>query len=246
MECNFSKQIPILEMYDIHLWIYNLSYYSERVNEFAKILSKDELERANKYRFREHHDRFVLFRGCQRLILAKYLEIDPTKINFIYNHFGKPILEKPVNTPDISFNQSHTFNLGLLAITKKLSIGVDIERIRDDFPYENIVQNNFTKNELFELKKMPQTKRKEAFYNFWTLKEAFLKATGCGLSIPLDSIDVSVISNEGFVKIQAIPYHKSVSDWTLKSLNLCEGYSVALALQYSIKQIFFLDFRDYF
>lgn len=246
MKCLLSNHIPHLQEKDIHLWVFNSSLYTNRVKEFEKVLSNDEIERAIRFRFREHSDKFILFRGCLRFVLARYLKITPAQIRFSYSSYGKPMLVKEINQQGVSFNQSHTIGLGLIAITQNLSIGVDIERIRDDFPYEDIAHNYFSRNEVSELEKLSQPARKEAFFNFWTRKEAFLKAIGCGLSSPLDSFDVSLPTNEGLVILSTSINPKEVNNWSIQNLIIQKDYSAALAIQCHPQNIFFFEYQDHY
>ncbi|HKG53037.1 MAG TPA: 4'-phosphopantetheinyl transferase superfamily protein, partial [Anaerolineales bacterium] len=149
---------------------------------------------------------------------------------FYYNQYGKPFLAPEFSSYLLNFNLSHSGSMALYAITRNMEIGVDIECIQSDFEYEEIAQRFFSVNEVAVLRTIPTEKKLEAFYNCWTRKEAYIKALGKGLSLPLDSFEVSFAPWESPLLItKAGPQERSL--WTLLNLKPGPGYMGALAVK---------------
>jgi 4'-phosphopantetheinyl transferase len=173
---------------------------------FEPVLSPDERTRAAAFRFPHLRDSFILARGALRILLARYLDLAPAAIQFAYGPKGKPALAAPSL---LDFNASHSGNLAVFAFTAGCEIGIDIERIRPVPGLQNIADRFFSRREAAELLSLPENHRDQAFFQCWTRKEAYIKATGEGLSAPLD--------------------RPQAPDWKLCDLQLTPGYAAALA-----------------
>jgi 4'-phosphopantetheinyl transferase len=121
--------------------------------------------------------------------------------------------------------------MALYAITRNREIGVDVERVRSDFEYEKIAKRFFSVNEVAILRTLPTEKKLEAFYNCWTRKEAYLKAHGKGLSLPLDTFDVSFAPGELPMLLITKDEPQERCLWTLLDLKPGPGYIGALAVK---------------
>jgi 4'-phosphopantetheinyl transferase len=165
---------------EVHLWRIRLAPCSD------ELLSEDERARARRFRFPLHRERFVAARSALRRILAAYLDLDPAGLRFQYSPHGKPRLEQEW----LRFNLAHSEDLALCAVAHGREVGVDIERIRPR-PDEGIPERFFSPSEAAQLRGLPPP----AFYRYWTAKEAWLKARGEGLSVALDSFDVSALND---------------------------------------------------
>ena len=112
-----------------------------------------------------------------------------------------------------------------------MEIGVDVERVRSNFEYEEIAERFFSANEVAILRTIPAEQKLEAFYNCWTRKEAYIKAHGKGLSLPLDSFDVSFAPGEPPILLMTRDEPQESSHWTLVDLQPGPGYVGALAVK---------------
>ncbi len=176
----------ILNEARIDLWQFSLT---EDLANAEKILNEEELARANRFYFSQHKRRFSTARATLRIILARYLNTSPARLEFSYNYYGKP---KVVNSSRLQFNLSHTGDLAILAIGKGFPMGVDIEKFssRD---YKELAQHSFSPQEYEEFLKVPPALQPATFFHIWSQKEAFIKACGLGLSYPTKDFNVPTL-----------------------------------------------------
>ena len=214
---------------EVHVWRAQLELPSSQAQELRGTLTDDELDRANRFSFGIDRQRFITARGTLRSILSRYITIDPSHLRFHYNQYGKPSLAPEFSAYLLNFNLSQSGSMALYAITRKMEIGVDVERVRSDFDYEEIGERFFSANEAAILRTLPIEKKLEAFYNCWTRKEAYLKAQGKGLSLPLDNFDVSFAPGEPSIVLITKNGLQESSPWTLRDLKPGIGYVGALA-----------------
>ena len=177
---------------EIHIWRFALDIPEAEIEHRLQYLSEDERARAERFVFRNSRDAFIAARGALRRTLALYLQADPTSIRFDYTNQGKPAINSADNPQDLRFNLSHSAGMALLALTLGCEVGVDIEKVRADFPYLEIAQQFFTAAEYAALRATAPALQAETFFNYWTHKEALIKATGVGLSVPLNQFEVSL------------------------------------------------------
>jgi phosphopantetheine--protein transferase-like protein len=154
------------------------SYCSDKVSSFRKILSEKEQQKASRFRFLCDQQSYVITHAMLRSILGKYLELDPSEIEFVLNDFGKPSLRE--NVKKIHFNLSHRSGMSVLAFSPKGEIGIDIEKMDPTFDFNQIAQTHFSKDENDFINAIPEEVC-EKFYLLWTRKEALLKAVGTGI-----------------------------------------------------------------
>ncbi len=223
--------IPIknlkIENDEVHIWLASLNAGRPSTEGLEKILSEDEIKRAEKFYFKKDRNHFVACRCILRNILSLYLDIPAGDIKFSYNTYGKP----SVPEKKIFFNLSNSYGLAIYGITCNKEIGIDIEHIPEDFSWEEIVEQFFSKKEIMELYKTPCDMRKKAFFNCWTRKEAYIKAKGMGLSIPLDSFDVSLMPGEPVKLLEVRGKREEKSPWFLKEILINNNYVSALAVE---------------
>lgn len=166
----------------IDLWEFSL----EQLPVLARnLLSQDEKERAARFYFPIHQQKYIIARATLRLILARYLKQSPDKLLFNYTKYGKPYIN------DLEFNLSHSGNLVLVAVGKSFPLGVDLEEVKDK-AYADLASKIFTERELQVFAGLPIKMQAQFFYHIWTQKEAFVKACGLGLNFPLDKLCVNI------------------------------------------------------
>ena len=169
----------------IHVWRAGVGVAAPVLCRLRDTLCSDEVAVAQRYRFQKDRDRFITARGVLRMLLSLYLRMDPRNVCFGYGPRGKPFLERPPQDESICFNISHTGDLALFAFSRDREIGVDVERIRDDISDEEISERFFSASECARLRAVPSHLRVQEFLRYWTCKEAYIKARGEGLHIPL-------------------------------------------------------------
>lgn len=182
----------ILSDQEVHVWKFDLEAHDEILEEYLLVLSDDEREKAGQFKFTLHHDRYILSRGILRHLLAAYLRIQPSQVQITYNAFGKPYC----NVKDVFFNASCSENLLIIGFSKENELGIDVEFTNRKMGETDIADRFFSSKEIHQFKALEASEKIEAFYSCWTKKEAYVKAKGEGLSIPLDSFSVDIAFQE--------------------------------------------------
>lgn len=176
--------------HEVHVWSARVDPWLDRLAELSSWLDADEQARAARYRFPEHRDQYVLGRGLLRGLLGRYLGREPRQLSLAAEPLGKPYWRREPGDPPLEFNLSNSHGHILLAFSRCGPVGVDLEQIRplDDLP--GLAKRYFAAEEQSDLESLSEAERRPYFFTLWTLKEAFLKGTGTGLSTPLDSFFV--------------------------------------------------------
>ena len=213
----------------IDVWRADLDVEPVLIDHMRGSLSPDERARADRFRFPRDADRFVAGRGILRDILGRYVAVAPAALAFRYGPQGKPELETPAGT-GVGFNVSHAGGVLLVAVGLRRSIGIDVERDRPGLDLE-LAARYFSPGELAVLRGLPDARRRRAFLDCWTRKEAYIKARGQGLSLPLDSFDVSLGPDEPARLLADRVDPGAVAGWSLRALPMPAGYAAALAAQ---------------
>lgn len=217
------------------MWRVYLEQADDVVTRLRTTLDPDELERANRFYFERHRRAFVVGRGFLRDVLGRYLKSQPQMLKFSYGAYGKPALNGEHKNTKLRFNMSHSHNVGLLAITEDNHLGVDVEHIRADFATEEIARRFFSRCEVDVFNTLAQEEQVAAFFRCWTRKEAFIKATGKGLSQALDGFDVTL--GPGVTAELLRVEDDDASRWTMCDIDVGEDYAAALAVEGRISNI---------
>ena len=216
---------------EIHVWLAALDVPDARMQELHCLLASDEVERAGRFSFQSDRRHYVVARGLLRCILSHYTKMEPERLLFRHNSFGKPELNGEHNKAVVSFNLSHSHGLALYAVTASRQVGIDLERIRPIAACEKIAKRYFSKWEYAEMAALPSSVWREAFLACWTRKEAYIKARGEGLSISLCRFSVSVAPDEPARLVEIMDEMDRTSNWSLYSLIPAPGYIAAVAIK---------------
>jgi 4'-phosphopantetheinyl transferase len=216
---------------EVHVWRFSLDLPLADVERLAKALSEDERARAGRFVFDSDRRCFAVARGTLRDILGRYLGIPSGDLVFAYSSHGKPVLARGAGGSDLRFNVSHADGLALVAVALAREVGIDIERVREDFATDEMAARVFSLAELATIRMLPAAARCAAFFNCWTRKEAYVKARGEGLSLPLQRFDVSVAPNEPAELLASAENSCEVYRWSLQDLQPEPGYVAALAVE---------------
>jgi len=217
-----------LDVTEVHLW--QASLEGRAADIFESFLSDDELTRANRFHFIRDRNHFVVARGLLRNLLAAYLGVNCAELRFSYGAQGKPFLLLD-DQAQINFNVSHSDGRAAFAFTRGRDLGVDLEYVKDDFDDELIANRFFSRAEVLALRTVPVALRKQAFFNCWTRKEAYIKARGEGLSMPLDQFDVSLRPDEPVALLNNYREEREVSRWSMQAIPAPKGYVGTLAVE---------------
>ncbi len=214
----------------VHVWLLPLSVPDSFLTLLSTYLSPDEQERAARFRFEKHRKNYIGVRGRLRLLLGRYLGQSPRALRFRYNKFGKPYLEQTAPAPNLQFNISHSNEWALLAFHPQWELGVDIEWMKPDFDGLHLVKRFFSAREIAEIEALPEHLKREAFFNGWTRKEAYIKARGQGLNIPLAQFSVSLTPGKAARLLETAHDPAAVNEWSLCDLPAPNEYKAALVV----------------
>jgi 4'-phosphopantetheinyl transferase len=217
---------------EVHIWRAVLDISATRLPDFLAMLSDDEHHRAARYRFSRDRERFIVRRGFLRAILASYLAAHPAELRFSYTDAGKPFLVDSAGAPlpNVAFSASHSEGLALYAVTCDRAVGVDVERLQPSIMDDGVADKFFSSAENAAMRELPRSIQPLAFFNCWTRKEAFLKATGDGLTVPLPEVQVSLSPHEPAALLR-VPGNTQTSLWSLHEIFPGTGFVGAVAVK---------------
>ena len=196
---------------EVHVYCADLTARGPHAQAMGALLDEDERARAGRFAFEGDRLRFVAAHAILREVLARYLPA--AELRFTYGPHGKPALARGEG---LEFNMSHSGDLALYAVTRGRAVGVDVERVRPEVARELTAARFFTPAEVEGILSLPDAAQTRAFFTVWTRKEACLKATGRGLSVPLDAFAV---------------WPAAGPPWQVLDLDVGPGYAAALAAE---------------
>ncbi|MFZ5918973.1 MAG: 4'-phosphopantetheinyl transferase family protein [Chloroflexota bacterium] len=224
-------RIPELEKHEVHVWRVPLDDPAVDVTSLHGALVEDERQRAARFYFARDRRRFVVARGMLRFFLGRYLDAKPASLRFRYSAHGKPSLAAGWGGDTLRFNISHANGLAVLAFALGREVGVDVEYIRPDLARLDVAEMFFSAQEVAVLRALPAEAQARAFFDCWTRKEAYIKARGEGLSLPLDQFDVSLSPGEPARLLSTPGDPSEAARWSLRALWPGPGYAAALAAE---------------
>jgi len=216
---------------EVHVWRASLVASLPALAARYPMLSANERSRAARFLLAERAERFVAGRAILRELLSRYTGVPPLELVLRQSPTGKLLLAPRPDGLPVHFNASHSGDIALYAITTGRDVGVDVEAVRADRDGRAIAERTFSAGEREFLRRRWSADGPAAFYRLWTLKEAYLKATGDGLSRPLSSFEVRI----GPGGEAALRWDRSTprrpAGWTLRRLEPCEGYAGAVVVE---------------
>lgn len=216
---------------DVHVWLAELEQPERTLQRLTHLLASDELLRAQRFRFERDRRHFIVARGVLRAMLGLYLKMPPAQVQFTYGPRGKPALAAVCGHDRFRFNVSHSHELALYAMTQDREIGIDIEFMRPLDDAESIATHFFSAREQAALRSLPAHLKHQGFFNCWTRKEAYIKATGEGLYQSLEEFDVSLTPGEPAQLLSVLGKPDEVRCWSFQALQPPAGYAAALAVE---------------
>ncbi len=201
----------------IHVHCIDLDAADLDPERIEAILEPDERARAARFRFARDRRRYVVRHAVLRTLLVAPCGSSPAALRFAFNAQGKPSLD---GGPE--FNISHSHGHALIAIGSDHAVGCDIEWRDASFAEETIAEQLFSGREVTALRGLPEDLQARAFFDCWTRKEAYIKARGLGLSLPLDSFDVSVDPRQPAALLQGC------DGWCIRSFEPAPDFHAAV------------------
>ena len=221
----------------VHVWMASLDVPQPARDRYQQILSDEEKERAGRFVFEKDRAHFTVARGVLRSLLGAYLKIDPAAVAFEYGPYNKPCLHGTPPGVDLSFNLAHSGDWALYAITCGDNIGVEVECIRKTIHCIDIAKRFFSRDEARQLQALPAEQRRQAFFNGWTRKEAFIKAIGMGLAFPLSAFDVTMGPDDEAAILRVSGHPTQATEWTMRAIEMPSRYVGAVVKKGSIDQL---------
>ena len=214
---------------EVHVWHVDLVAWDKEADSLLELLSAEEQERAARFKFRGPRNQYLISRALLRRALGRYLEIEAREVRFQTATNGKPELAAD---SDLRFNLSHTQGATVFAITRKRRVGVDLERIRKDTNAMELAERFFSRPEVQWLRSQPASEVIASFFSCWTAKEAYIKAQGEGLSMPLGSFSVLPSPADASSKLQLEVYDdpEESKRWSMWRLDIGPDLRAALAV----------------
>lgn len=216
---------------EVQLWRVDLEAIRSDESRWQKILSADEKERAARFHFPTDRQNFAAGRALLRIILGGYLAVDPNELSFAYAKNDKPLLAAAFTKSGITFNVSHSGGIALYAFARERELGIDIELVKRDVDVEAIARRFFSAHEQEQLAGVPPSAKVEAFFRCWTRKEAYIKATGDGLSLPLSQFDVSITPADNDALLATRPDASEAQRWQLRDVAAGTDYIAAVCVR---------------
>lgn len=218
---------------EVHIWQTALTVPKNGMDSLRQLLEPAEQERASRFKVEHACDEFMISRAFLRQTLAVYLKIGASEVRFRTTLHGKPELD---GGNDLRFNLSHSGGVAIIAIVRGREIGIDVERIRDDVNALELADRFFSEPEVAWLRSRPIADRSSSFFACWTAKEAYVKAHGEGLSLPLS--DFSVIPRRNTselpwekLQLEVFGNAEESKRWSMWQLNLGPKFRAALAVE---------------
>ena len=193
------------------------------------LLSDPERARCRRLRFEEDRVSFVLAHALLRTALSRYAAASPGEWRFSTSGHGRPEIDAPPTCPRLRFNLSHTRGLVACAVTLERDVGIDVERIGRRAGTGALAERHFSPSENRLLASLPLPGAHALFFSLWTLKEAYVKARGLGLAIPLDVVSFQVVSGVPPVVSFGPGHDEDALAWQFALLEPRPGYRLAVA-----------------
>lgn len=212
----------------VHVWQLDLVSREITTKKWEQLLSSEEQARAKRYQVERGRFQYVATRGFLRVVLAHYLLADARSLVLRKSKNDKPELGPPHSSHGLEFNVSHSGDMVLLAFSARRPVGIDVERLRTDLDVLSIARRFFSFYEQEKLQAVEHRDRVAAYFRCWTRKEAFIKANGSGLSLPLDQFDVSITPGDTDALIATRPNSAEAQQWLLRDIPVRPGYAAAL------------------
>jgi 4'-phosphopantetheinyl transferase len=173
---------------EVHLW----AVEPERLHAprllaaYLEMLCAEERERQQRFRFEKHRHQFLVSHALVRVVLSRYVPLPPAHWRFSTNAYGRPEIRDGEGLPPLRFNLSHTDGMAVCAVALDVDVGADVENAARPGQTVELADSFFSPSEARALRAQPPDRQRERFFDYWTLKESYIKARGAGLSLPLD------------------------------------------------------------
>ena len=218
---------------DVHLWVASYDDVAHELQAaYLTLLNEEERQNQQRFYFERDRLRYLVTRALVRSVLSRYAPIAPEEWRFATNSYGRPhIAGAPTAASDIRFNLSHTHSLIVLGVTLGRELGVDVENVRTRSASIQIADSFFAPEEVADLARVPVEHRQHRFFEYWTLKESYIKARGMGLSIPLDKFSFHYRADGAVELSVCAELEDDPCRWQFWHLQPAPGYLLAVCAE---------------
>ena len=196
---------------------------------YEALLSEDERTRHQRFLFEKDRTQFLIARALLRTGLSHYVAVEPADWQFVTNRYGKPEIRTPNDVPPLRFSLSHTAGMVACGFTKTRDLGVDVEDMQRRGRLLEVADHFFSAAEVADLKSTPAADQRSRFFDFWTLKESYIKARGMGLSIPLRKFSFCVNRSAPVTVDLAEDLHDDAAHWQFAQFDPNDRHRIAVA-----------------
>jgi 4'-phosphopantetheinyl transferase len=223
-----SELLP-LSRHDVHVIRIPLQVEDDTLDRLKTLLSPEEVARADRFKVPQPRRHFIVCRATLRQLLASCLDCTANEVEFDYGPHGKPALRRSIAVASkIEFSVSHSADQALIAIALDRPIGVDIEQIDPAVRILKLATRFFSPREAAELINLPECDQLAGFYRGWTSKESYLKATGSGLSFPLNKFSVSLNPHQPARLIEVFDQPAELDRWQILALDPIHNFAATV------------------
>ncbi|HXD11351.1 MAG TPA: 4'-phosphopantetheinyl transferase superfamily protein [Anaerolineales bacterium] len=216
---------------DLHVWCASLIGSADELARYESMLAQDEKARAGRFYFERDRDRYIFGRGILRTLLGGYLRLSPDQINFTYEPDGKPAVEHISPEHKLQFNLAHSNAWAVYIFGWDRLVGIDIEHIRPLQDANHFAGQYYTARESELINSLSGDEKWATFYKIWTCKEAFLKAKGTGLTVPINHAEISLQTSNSAHLASIDGDTEQAAVWRLEIFNPIANYQAAIAVE---------------
>ena len=213
----------------VHCFAHREPVAAAEAGRLTSLLGPDERSRGERFHLERARNAFVLAHAFMRLILSRYERVRPDSWRFACGAWGKPQISGPIET-SLRFNLSHTRGLVACAVTRDREVGVDVERLEPITEMSMLADRFFSPSEVASLRALRGAEQVRRFYQLWTLKEAYVKARGLGLSLPVNQIAFTVDGDRTTVNLNTV-LDDDASSWLFARFSPTSRHQVAVAVR---------------
>jgi 4'-phosphopantetheinyl transferase len=227
-----------------HLWWspVDAAPSAEWLKRCAELLDPAETERWQRYRFAKDRNLFVIAHATLRRVLGAEMDVAPELLRFRQGVHGRPELVGPGAGRGLRFNLSHTLGMVVIVVAQGIDCGVDVEDCAREVAIESLARRQFAACEAADVLARSGADQRHKFFEYWTLKESYIKAIGLGLAAPLDRFSFAI---EAAISIRfEAPLRDDAAAWQFRLTKLNKNYQVAVALRRGTGQDRFLRIRQ--
>lgn len=224
----------IISNNDIHVWCVFCDAITDPqlLSRYHSLLNENEKSQHRRFYFEKHRHQYLVTRALVRSVLSLYEKrVTPEQWQFKKNNYGKPYISNIDLVTHLRYNLSHTDELIVMAVILNQEIGIDVEYLPRLGMMSDIANKFFSPHEAKQLQGLREEQKINRFCDLWTLKEAYIKACGMGLSIPLNHFSYS-FSPDGKISIDFIPEREDLPElWQFWQICPSDRHKISMALK---------------